>query len=976
MPAINQIEVRDVHRLTSGQVIVDLATATKELVDNSIDANAKQIEIIFKNYGVDSIECSDDGDGVPLEDHESLAKKHCTSKIACFEDVNTVTTLGFRGEALSSLCSISKVQITTTAEPPKADKLTFDLMGNMASRITTTRNKGTTIQVSNLFYNLPVRQKELVRTCKRQFTKCISLLQAYAIIHNGIQFRVSHLPPSGRKSIMLSTNRTAGMEKKIMSIFGSNSVRGLSPLNLILDLNPFKLHLFKKYATEINIDKLDYKVHVRGSISKSSFGCGRNSKDRQFVYINKRPINYHSIVKCINEVYRSFNNVQYPAFFVDFELSPRLIDVNITPDKRTVVFQHERYVLDVLKDELSKYFESQDVSLPKASFNTNLVEPRTKKFKMEDDRDFDVDYQVNMRASKNCTRMMDMDSSGSNCIDEADTSEPELNQRNETQLHSTLVSDNYNKDGKLANDTKTQTEIHQIGVEEHYSYPQPPLHANSQSLHDSEGEPSDKSTAVSTLDHEPREEILLGIQTSLPTGNIKETPDYRQQKFITDTATFGDEEFDSTKSALLDPDTVNNNVYRNVGDGVSDNNLMNSKCKALPYTLNLDKYSLESPRKSNKRSAEGEDIENRDSIIVNVDGEIFEHSILINQSNNLSSQFTDISPQKKKSNRDDNDSSYDEDEDLEMNQGSQIQETNIRVPLKSFIGDASEGALRSMATLGDGLTTSFQKYNLNLRLDGDASTLIFTKANELGTVVRQKRLAYDESAVRNRATFDLKEIEKGDQYLSLNVKKEDFKKMKVVGQFNLGFIIVIRKREHDHDLFIVDQHASDEKYKFENLQRTTVFKSQRLIMPQPLELSVIDEMLISDNIEIFERNGFKISIDEDASPGERVKILSLPVSKRTLFDVNDFIEIVDMIREDTGYSKTNIRCSKLRAMLAMRACRSSIMIGKPLNRTTMTKVVRNLSELDKPWNCPHGRPTMRHLIELKNCDTFFDDYWF
>lgn len=106
--------------------------------------------------------------------------------------------------------------------------------------------------------------------------------------------------------------------------------------------------------------------------------------------------------------------------------------------------------------------------------------------------------------------------------------------------------------------------------------------------------------------------------------------------------------------------------------------------------------------------------------------------------------------------------------------------------------------------------------------------------------------------------------------------------MEVVGQFNLGFIIVTRKVDNKYDLFIVDQHASDEKYNFETLQAVTVFKSQKLIIPQPVELSVIDELVVLDNLPVFEKNGFKLKIDEEEEFGSRVKLLSLPTSKQTL----------------------------------------------------------------------------------------------
>lgn len=247
MTQIKAIQSDDIHKLTSGQVIIDLTTAIKELVDNSIDANASQIDILFKNYGVDGIECSDNGNGIDPEDYQTLAKRYYTSKISNFEDVYNVNTLGFRGEALSSLCSISKMEVITTQKAPKGTKLEFDSMGNLLRQSVTSRNKGTTVQVSELFQSLPVRRKEFLRTSKRQFAKSVSLLQSYAMIQDKIRITVTNVTPNGKKSIILATrvslDKPHPILQNIKNIFGSSCGNILDEIKLTLDLNPF---FFKK----------------------------------------------------------------------------------------------------------------------------------------------------------------------------------------------------------------------------------------------------------------------------------------------------------------------------------------------------------------------------------------------------------------------------------------------------------------------------------------------------------------------------------------------------------------------------------------------------------------------------------------------------------------------------------------------------------------------------------------------------------
>ncbi|KAG8774224.1 hypothetical protein FRC12_002100 [Ceratobasidium sp. 428] len=206
--------------------------------------------------------------------------------------------------------------------------------------------------------------------------------------------------------------------------------------------------------------------------------------------------------------------------------------------------------------------------------------------------------------------------------------------------------------------------------------------------------------------------------------------------------------------------------------------------------------------------------------------------------------------------------------------------------------------------------------------------------------------------------------------LSRVIQKKDFLTMDILGQFNLGFVIVRLKKQDDSggvvdDLFIIDQHAADEKYNFERLQRTTKIQSQRLIRPRLLELSIVDELTALDNLDILKKNGFVVQVDKEAPEGERPKLrlAAQPSSKDTMFDMKDLEEILHQMQE--GNPGDTVRCSKARAMFAMRACRSSIMIGTALKQRHMVNMVRNLAGMDLPWNCPHGRPTMRHLCNLR-----------
>lgn len=270
----------------------------------------------------------------------------------------------------------------------------------------------------------------------------------------------------------------------------------------------------------------------------------------------------------------------------------------------------------------------------------------------------------------------------------------------------------------------------------------------------------------------------------------------------------------------------------------------------------------------------------------------------------------------------------------------------------------------------------------------DLIQLVQTSVERINTQLRslQKAMldASQDSHDQNPTT--LSEEHSPEDSLSLTVSKEDFSHMRIIGQFNLGFILAVRPSNPSStttssnppsspspsdELFIIDQHASDEKSNFERLQSTTVLQHQRLVRPKPLELTAIEEETILENNDTLLRNGFVVAVDEsgDEPVGRRCWLLSLPMSKEITFDLSDLEELIALLADapplTTAQQNNHFpRPSKTRRLFAMRACRSSVMIGKALSSAQMRKLVSRMGEIEKPWNCPHGRPTMRHLISL------------
>lgn len=236
---IKAIDKASVHRICSGQVIVDLRTAVKELVENALDAKASKVEVSVTDHGLGVIEVADNGSGISPENYANIALKHFTSKLSDFSDLESVVSYGFRGEALSSLCAVSeKLEVTTrTANEDIGVHLEFDRNGRLAKNTPCARAVGTTVKITGLFKTQPVRFKQFKKYAKPQFADLVSLLQAYAVVASNVRVIGSHRTTKGSRSQFLSTQATPSMKKRIAAVFGTKFLRSLEPLDVAFSIS-------------------------------------------------------------------------------------------------------------------------------------------------------------------------------------------------------------------------------------------------------------------------------------------------------------------------------------------------------------------------------------------------------------------------------------------------------------------------------------------------------------------------------------------------------------------------------------------------------------------------------------------------------------------------------------------------------------------------------------------------------------------
>ncbi|KAK6457319.1 uncharacterized protein RJT20DRAFT_117505 [Scheffersomyces xylosifermentans] len=804
--SIKSINKADVSKITSGQVIIDLKSIVKELVENAIDAECSKIELNFQNYGIDFISITDDGKGIPPEDFESVCLRSHTSKIVAFDDLNNLNTLGFRGEALNSICSIShRVKIKTCTEYPKNYELEYDNLGKLSKSQSKigggfSKKTGTSISIEKLFVNLPVRFKNFIKNSKREFHKAITFLTQYLLIYPEIKFSVFN-EINGKKSLVLSGRggaKTSVLDNMI-TVFGSNGAKGLIPISL-----------------SINED-----IKLEGYISSYSFGLGRSVTDRQFLFVNKRPVNLKKLAKIINDVYKLFNHVQYPIFIVNIEINPSKLDVNLTPDKTFVMIHQESEVFEMIRTELSNFFEKQDNVIPKNK-NREPDEVNRSTYESSDSKP----GHILVISDVVRTASPDQEIKHLQHISHQNTDAEES--LTVTIAQTKEVTDDLDENGKVTQNTTDSLETSSLNA-------------------------CEVATSRLFIESDPEElghHEILSIEKDRKANEIEDDAD------------------------------------------PSDSSSGSPKRDSSELECNCDGSS-----------------------VMNVQVEAIE----LPESDGHGKNFHPVS----------------EEEDLHIQIGNQEFEER---PFKRIKTD-----------------------QLHSRCETISSEQI------LAQIANRREHPGNANKKSDR---DIKLMEINDeQELSYIISKEDFTRMKLIGQFNLGFILVTLNKKN---LFIIDQHASDEKYNFERLNQEFRINIQRLVVPQTVELSIIDELLVIENESTFRANGFQFTVDYESNPGSRITLLSYPSSKGTVFGINDFHELINLINANPR--NKHIKCSKIWSLLAMRACRSSIMIGQTLAKSKMSKVVRNLYQLDKPWNCPHGRPTMRHLIELNNWHDNYSDY--
>lgn len=342
------------NKIAAGEVVERPSSVVKELVENSLDAGSTIIEIKVKEAGIGEIRVIDNGKGIGEEDVVTAFKRHATSKIKDEHDLFRIRTLGFRGEALPSIASVSRLQIVTAKEGEDGTKVILD-GGKLVKHEKAKARKGTDITVSDLFYNTPARLK-YVKSLHTEMGHITDVVNRLALSNPNVSIRLQH-----HERILLHTNGNGDIRQVLAAIYGKNIARNMIP---------------------IRDRSLDFSIE--GYISRPEIT--RASRNYLSVLINGRFIKNYSLAKAILEGYKTLLPIgRFPIALIAVEMDPLLVDVNVHPAKLEVRLSKEQELNELITTTIKQAFKKEQLipqgSVPTApkkqtSFQTELeLEP-------------------------------------------------------------------------------------------------------------------------------------------------------------------------------------------------------------------------------------------------------------------------------------------------------------------------------------------------------------------------------------------------------------------------------------------------------------------------------------------------------------------------------------------------------------------------------------------------------------------------
>ena len=328
MPTIQQLPDHLINQIAAGEVVERPASIIKELVENSLDAGATHILVELEQGGLDRIKVRDNGCGIEARDLPLALSRHATSKIQSMEDLWNVGTLGFRGEALPSIASVSRLTVTSCTEDAEhGAKIAYQADGSMRHE-PAPHPKGSTVDVASLFYNVPARRK-FMRTPRTEFSRCEAVVKTLAMAQPQCAFTLSH---NGKVTFECKSAIDAqAQNQRITRILGKG---------------------FGESAHAVSVEGAG--LVLKGWLADPAFS--RSQADMQYFYVNQRVVRDKVISHAVKQAYSDLiYHQRFPAFVLFLEMDPTAVDVNVHPGKQEVRFRESQLVHSFIRRSIKDF---------------------------------------------------------------------------------------------------------------------------------------------------------------------------------------------------------------------------------------------------------------------------------------------------------------------------------------------------------------------------------------------------------------------------------------------------------------------------------------------------------------------------------------------------------------------------------------------------------------------------------------------
>lgn len=318
---VRLLDPHSINQIAAGEVVERPASVVKELVENALDAGSTRIDIELRDSGKTLIRVSDNGCGMSETDARMCLRRHATSKIQTVEDLATVSSLGFRGEALPSIASVSRFALSSGLVDGCRTHLAVE-GGEIVSEVTGTGPRGTEITVEDLFYNTPARLKFL-KSANSELSAILEHLSRYGIAFPAVAIRVTH-----NDQVALQTTGSGDQFQAISEVWGRDLGKGLCEADFALG-----------------------SLSVRGFVSPPYLT--KPTRSHQYLYVNGRPVRSRMLMAAVDQAYRDLTPEKRHAVLCLFlEIEPDRVDVNVSPTKSEVKFQSEGLVFDAIRSAI------------------------------------------------------------------------------------------------------------------------------------------------------------------------------------------------------------------------------------------------------------------------------------------------------------------------------------------------------------------------------------------------------------------------------------------------------------------------------------------------------------------------------------------------------------------------------------------------------------------------------------------------